>query len=57
MNNMNIQKEKQEQWCITDLFYMTKSYEQILEDHVLIKKIKFTLEKAGMSRYTDGCTL
>ena len=56
MNNMNIQKEKQEQWCITDLFYMTKSYEQILEDHVLIKKIKFTLEKAGMSRYTDGCT-
>ena len=35
MNNMNIQKEKQEQWCITDLFYMTKSYEQILEDHCL----------------------
>lgn len=38
------------------LIYMTKSYEQILEDHVLIKKIKFTLEKVGMSRYTDGCT-
>ena len=32
---------------LTDLFRLTKSYEQILADHVLIEKMKYTLRQAS----------
>ena len=42
--------EEQQEWCVTDLFQLTKSYEQILRDHVLIEAMKNTLHEAKADR-------
>ena len=52
---MDYQKNEKKRY-VTDYFYLTKSYDEILADHVLIKKMKLTLEQAGMSQYAERCS-
>lgn len=49
------QEEKQELYP-TDFFQLTKSYDEILADHDLIKKMKLTLQQAGMRQYAENCS-
>lgn len=39
------------EWHVTDLFRLTKSYEQILDDHVLIEKMKYALHQVNSDHY------
>ena len=53
--HMYNQEEKQELYP-TDFFQLTKSYDEILADHDLIKKMKLTLQQAGMRQYAENCS-
>lgn len=52
---MHNQEEKQKLYP-TDFFQLTKSYDEILADHDLIKKMKLTLQQAGMRQYAEKCS-
>lgn len=52
---MENQKEKSEIY-LTDFFCLTKSYDEILADHELIKKMRAVIEQVGIERYAIDCT-
>lgn len=52
MDNQNVKGKI----YLTDFFCLTKSYDDILADHDLIKKMRATIEQAGMERYAIDCT-
>ncbi len=50
-NENDSQKTVKQEWYVTDLFQLTKGYEQILRDHVLIEAMKNTLHEAKADRF------